>query len=341
MTILQILRALWVVVGGLLGYVFGALWDGEPLASQVGALAGALLGLLVAILESALGRYPLRSLLGATMGLLLGLAAARLMLGIFPPASPTLLDRALLSVGLLFFLGSLGWALGLRKGQEFSLRGLSWSRREERGRDVLLLDTSVIIDGRVADICEAGFLRNTMAMPRFILRELQQIADSSDPMKRARGRRGLDVLKRIQDQGGMEVQILDQDFPRIRDVDGKLVEMARLLDAPILTNDFNLNKVAELQGVRVLNINQLANALKPVFLPGEVMRVRIIKEGKEEGQGVGYLDDGTMVVVDSAKRFLGRSIEVAVTSVLQTAAGRMIFTVVKNNGEAHAQNARE
>jgi uncharacterized protein YacL len=188
-----------------------------------------------------------------------------------------------------------------------------------------VLDTSVIIDGRIADICETGFLDGTLVVPQFVLRELQQVADSSDSLKRNRGRRGLDILQRVQKMAHVHVQIVETDFPEVREVDLKLIELAKRLSGKIVTNDFNLNKVAQLRGVAVLNINELANALKPVVLPGELLRVFVLKEGKESGQGVAYLDDGTMVVVDQGKRAIGRTIEVTVTSVLQTTAGKMIF----------------
>src|SRR4029078_844948 len=188
-----------------------------------------------------------------------------------------------------------------------------------------ILDTSVIIDGRIADICETGFMDGTLVIPQFVLKELQLVADSAACLKRTRGRRGLDILQKIQKMVGIDVMISDIDFPDVREVDLKLIELARSLQAQIVTNDFNLNKLAQLRGVPVLNINELANSLKPVVLPGEFMKVFILKEGKEQGQGVGYLDDGTMVVVDQAKKALGRTIEVSVTSVLQTTAGKMIF----------------
>jgi uncharacterized protein YacL len=224
--------------------------------------------------------------------------------------------------------------LGARKGAEFDLNEYKkLFRGELKEENSKLLDTSVIIDGRVADICETGFLEGTLIIPQFVLRELQQIADSSDPIKRNRGRRGLDILQRIQRSVDVHVKILEQDFPKIRDVDSKLVALGKQLGAKILTNDFNLNKVAELQGVPVLNVNQLANAVRPVVLPGELMNVHILKEGKEYGQGVAYLDDGTMVVVDSARKYVGRNVDVAVTSVLQTTAGRMIFTRLKDDFE--------
>jgi uncharacterized protein YacL len=183
----------------------------------------------------------------------------------------------------------------------------------------------VIIDGRVADICETGFLDGTLVIPQFVLKELQLVADSADSLKRNRGRRGLDILQKIQKMAGLEVMISDLDFPEVREVDLKLIELARALQGKIVTNDFNLNKVAQLRGVAVLNINELANSLKPVVLPGEIMKVFILKEGKEYNQGVAYLDDGTMVVVDNARKLIGKTIDVVVTSVLQTTAGKMIF----------------
>ncbi|HET9943090.1 MAG TPA: PIN domain-containing protein, partial [Terriglobia bacterium] len=188
-----------------------------------------------------------------------------------------------------------------------------------------IFDTSVIIDGRVADICETGFMDGILLIPHFVLRELQQVADSADALKRNRGRRGLDILQRIQKMAGITVQFVENDYPAIREVDMKLIELAKEFEAKIVTNDFNLNKVAQLRGVEVLNINELANALKPVYLPGETMKVFILKEGKEFNQGIAYLDDGTMVVVDNARKMIGKTIDSSVTSVLQTTAGKMIF----------------
>jgi uncharacterized protein YacL len=196
-----------------------------------------------------------------------------------------------------------------------------------------VLDTSVIIDGRVADLCETRFLEGTFLVPHFILDELQHIADSSDSLKRARGRRGLDILNKIQKMGDVDVRIIDEDFPHVKEVDAKLIVLAKKMNAKIVTNDLNLNKVAELQGIRVLNINELCNALRPVVLPGEAIRVFVLKEGKEAGQGVAYLDDGTMIVVDNARRHIGKNVDVIVTSVLQTTAGRMIFTRLKEDTE--------
>jgi len=204
------------------------------------------------------------------------------------------------------------------------------SRWPQRRGSNKILDTSAIIDGRIAEICKSGFIEGTLVVPRFVLEELQRIADSSDPLKRAKGRRGLDILNTIQRYEGMDVKVVDYDFPKIKEVDSKLVALAITMDARIITNDYNLNKVAQLQGVQVLNINELAHALKPAVLPGESLSIQIVREGKEPGQGVAYLEDGTMVVVEEGKRFLGKTIEVTVTSVLQTAAGLMVFTTPKN-----------
>jgi uncharacterized protein YacL len=204
------------------------------------------------------------------------------------------------------------------------LGGLFAAERQPR-KNFKVLDTSVIIDGRIADVCETGFVDGTLIVAQFVLRELQLVADSSDPLKRNRGRRGLDILQRMQKMTNLTVQIVEEDFPQLREVDMKLIELTRHYEGKIVTNDFNLNKVAQLQGLPVLNINELANALKPVVLPGEIMRVFILKEGKEYNQGVAYLDDGTMVVVDNAKKMISKTIDISVTSVLQTTAGKMIF----------------
>jgi uncharacterized protein YacL len=220
-----------------------------------------------------------------------------------------------------------GLLVGANKGDMLNLAALGGLFGGEKAskHSFKILDTSVIIDGRIADIAETGFLDGTLVVPQFVLRELQLVADSADSMKRNRGRRGLDVLQRIQKMVALNVQILEDDFPNVREVDLKLIELAKTYDCKIVTNDFNLNKVAQLHGVEVLNINELANALKPIVLPGEIMRVFILKEGKEYNQGVAYLDDGTMVVVDNAKKMISKTIDIAVTSVLQTTAGKMIF----------------
>ena len=227
---------------------------------------------------------------------------------------------------ILLVFPYLGLIIGGRKGEWLEpARLISLFRAAGPERHYKILDTSVIIDGRVADLCEPGFIDGTLVIPQFVLKELQLVADSSDSMKRNRGRRGLDILQKIQKMSGVDVTISDIDFHDIREVDLKLIELGRTLQGKIVTNDFNLNKVAQLRGVEVLNINELANALKPVVLPGEFMRVFILKEGKEYNQGVAYLDDGTMVVVDNARRMISKNIDIVVTSVLQTTAGKMIF----------------
>jgi uncharacterized protein YacL len=233
--------------------------------------------------------------------------------------------------GLLYGIcGYIGMRTGFKKGDEFQMPGWKpFSKSLPRGENSKILDTSVIIDGRIADITETGFVEGPLLIPQFVLSELQHIADSSDPVKRTRGKRGLEVLHHIQKQVNVDVRIVDTDYPAVKEVDSKLIEMAKEVRGKILTNDSNLNKVAELQGIEVLNINELANALKPVVLPGEDMNVKILKEGKEMGQGVAYLDDGTMIVVDNGRRQIGKTIDVVVTSVLQTPAGRMIFARLK------------
>jgi len=282
---------------------------------------GAILGL-----ERLLRDLRLRVLLGGVAGLVVGGLLATLFLSVVPAESLRAVPPAA-TRGLVFLLfGYLGLAAGASRAGRFSPAGLraSWSEGTD-GRNTKILDTSAIIDGRIADVAETGFLDGALLVPQFVLRELQQIADSSDSLKRNRGRKGLEILQRLKKGGDARVVLSEADFPEIPDVDMKLIELARQTEARILTNDFNLNKIAELRGVRVLNVNTLANALKPVVLPGESMNLFILKEGKEPNQGVGYLDDGTMVVVDNAKRFLGKNIGITVTSVLQTTAGKMFF----------------
>jgi uncharacterized protein YacL len=231
-------------------------------------------------------------------------------------------------------LGYSGLLLGLRAGKDFTLNNIIKAFKTKSDEEhSKIIDTSVIIDGRIVDVCEAGFIEGTFIIPQFILQELQHIADSTDSLRRARGRRGLDILHKIQKINNVVVKIIDEDFPKIKEVDAKLVALARVKGGKIITNDFNLNKVAELQGVTVLNLNELANALKPVVLPGEQMSIFIVKEGKEPSQGVGYLDDGTMVVVDNARKKINQQMDVIVTSVLQTTAGRMIFAKLKEDAE--------
>ncbi|MBI4590720.1 MAG: TRAM domain-containing protein [Candidatus Rokubacteria bacterium] len=292
------------------------------------ALAGFAVGVGVLLVERGFQRVPVERIVWASLGTLFGLVLGHILGAVIQAFVPSAAGpgRALLAL----LLGYLGGAVALRKSEE--LEGLSavlFPKVAARRDMYKILDTSVIIDGRIADICETGFLEGTLIVPQFVLRELQQIADSSDGLKRTRGKRGFDVLQKIQRIPKVKVQIHDLDFPQVREVDRKLIEVAKALGGKVITNDYNLNKVAELSGVSVLNINELANSLKPVVLPGELMHVHVLKEGKESGQGVAYLDDGTMVVVDHGRKYLGQSVDVTVTSVLQTSAGRMIFTRLK------------
>jgi uncharacterized protein YacL len=291
------------------------------------AILGLLLGLFFVLFEIRLEKASLKRLLGAAFGSILGILGALMISHLL---SMTAIDKAANSffqVTLLLLMAYVGLVLGSNKGELLNLGALGGLFNTEKvsRKNFKILDTSVIIDGRIADVCETSFVDGMLIVPQFVLHELQLVADSSDPMKRNRGRRGLDILARMQKMSNITIQIVEEDFPQVREVDLKLIELARLYEGKIVTNDFNLNKVAQLQGVPVLNINELANSLKPVVLPGEIMRVFILKEGKEYNQGVAYLDDGTMVVVDNAKKMISKTIDISVTSVLQTTAGKMIF----------------
>jgi uncharacterized protein YacL len=306
----------------------------RPVDSLTGSVALALgVSLLVVAAETRLRDASVTSVLGGLLGFGVGLLIAR-MIGSALDWTDTENSKVRFLHGLtIVVLPYLGLMLGARRGEWLEpAKFLSLFRDARPQKRYRILDTSVIIDGRVADIVETGFLDGTLIVPQFVLKELQYVADSSDPLKRNRGRRGLDILHRMQKMAGVEVIISDQDYPQVKEVDLKLIELARNLLGRIVTNDFNLNKVAQLRGVDVLNINELTNALKPVVLPGEVMNVFILKEGKEYNQGVAYLDDGTMVVVDNARSRIGRSLDIVVTSVLQTTAGRMIFG--RHSGDA-------
>jgi len=275
------------------------------------------LAAVVFVLGRQLRRVGLHALLGGAAGLLFGLLCAFLVARTLPADTPLFTTMA-----ALLALAYLGIVVGAAQGGAWRAGG---SAVAVEGNAAHLLDTSVIIDGRIADIVATGFLGPVLVIPQFVLHELQLVADSADGSKRNRGRRGLDILKKLQGQAGLEVRIEERDYEAIREVDDKLIELAKATGAKIVTNDFNLNKVAQLHGVAVLNINELANALKPVVLPGETMKVFIQKEGKEPQQGVAYLDDGTMVVVDNARRQIAKTLDITVTSVLQTTAGKMIF----------------
>ncbi len=312
---------------------------GADLLSNVALGAG--LALLAVTFEWLLRKTAVAHMLGAFLGGAIGLLLAK---GI----SEALfwIDHgdqrvAFMHSFILLVFPYIGVVVGGRKGEWLEpARLIAWFRAAGPERHYKILDTSVIIDGRIADLCETGFIDGAMVIPQFVLKELQLVADSSDSMKRHRGRRGLDILQKIQKMSGVEVIISDVDFPEVKEVDLKLIELARTLTGKIVTNDFNLNKVAQLRGVSVLNINELANALKPVVLPGEVMKVFILKEGKEYNQGVAYLDDGTMVVVDNARKMISKTIDIVVTSVLQTTAGKMIFGRYLEPGGAPAPAPR-
>jgi uncharacterized protein YacL len=294
----------------------------------VAASSGLLFSLAIFVIETRLQRASLRRLIGAAVGSILGILGAYLMGLVFARTSIPEGSRSFLGVVLLLVMTYIGLVLGANKGDMLNLQALGGLFGSEKGglrRQPKIFDTSVIIDGRIADICDAHFLDGTLVLPQFVLRELQLVADSADGLKRQRGRRGLEVLQRIQKMPHLEVQVVDDDFPQIAEVDLKLIELAKRYDAEIVTNDYNLNKVATVQGIAVLNVNLLANALKPVVLPGEAMRVFILREGKEYNQGVAYLDDGTMVVVDNGRRSINKTIDITVTSVHQTTAGKMIF----------------
>ena len=298
------------------------------LNSWISAGLGAIAACLVILFELRVRALSLRKLFGAVIGSTLGIIGAFFVSLILRGSMPAGPAQGVLQIFVLLLMGYIGLVIGTNKGDLLNLGALGdlfASERSAGKRNVKLLDTSAIIDGRIADMAETGFLEGALVVPEFILRELQMIADSQDSSRRQRGRRGLDVLQRMQANTQLTVQIVSEDYPNIREVDLKLIELAKDLEAKILTNDFNLNKVAHLHNVPVLNINDLANSLKPVVLPGEKMHILILKEGKEYNQGVGYLDDGTMVVVDHARRMIGRSVEISVTSVLQTASGKMIF----------------
>lgn len=334
--------AVFSIVGAYVGNGLSLYYtpDQQLMYTIVFTLVGALLGFVVTpyftsrplrALRSLVGKLAAETLFSGTIGLVIGLIVAALLS--FPLSLlPDPFGKILPFVGVLLFC-YLGAALFVMRQTDIGnlLSGVS-ARREEGGQGnwaqanrTVLLDTSVIIDGRVADIAKTGFLPGTLLIPRFVLNELQYIADSSDNLRRARGRRGMEVLAELQKAASVVVRISDIDVEGVREVDDKLVILARQMKCPILTNDYNLNRIAELQGVSILNINELANAVKSVVLPGETMTISIIQEGKEVNQGVGYMDDGTMVVIENGNKLIGQTKDVSVTKVLQTAAGRMIF----------------
>ncbi|MEE8449095.1 MAG: PIN domain-containing protein [Thermodesulfobacteriota bacterium] len=331
-----VFKILMVIFVSATGYLITFQVAGSQSLARLGLFGGLVLALLAILIGEVLKRSSFRALVGGVLGLIVFLTPANFLayfffLNLIQPITVKLLALAFVN----FIFGYLGLIVGINQAEKFEpseLQPLSWKGSSAESSKIL--DTSVIIDGRIADVCQSGFAEGPLIIPQFVLRELQQIADSSDASKRARGRRGLDILNHMREELGLNLKVIDEDFPHIRDVDAKLVALAKKLNAKVVTNDFNLNKVAEIQGVKVLNINDLANALRPVILPGEILMVRVLKEGKETGQGVAYLEDGTMVVVDNGIKYLGKNVEVFITSVLQTAAGRMIFGKPKEEESA-------
>ena len=320
---LVVVRVLFVFITALSSYEL------RPLGLQRWPAAGIglLFGVAVVLFEIRLRKISLKRLIGAVIGSILGIIGAYLFSLVIRNSLQPGSTQSFLQLFLMLLMAYVGLVVGAGKGDLLNLAALGGIFGGEKAskKSFKILDTSVIIDGRIADIAETGFLDGVLVIPQFVLRELQLVADSADSMKRNRGRRGLDILQRIQKMAHLNVQIVEEDFPQVREVDMKLIELAKVYDCKVVTNDFNLNKVAQLHGVEVLNINELANSLKPIVLPGETMRVFILKEGKEYNQGVAYLDDGTMVVVDNAKKMISKTIDISVTSVLQTTAGKMIF----------------
>ncbi len=316
----------------------------------LGVLVGVLVGVLAApwlikgglalttVVDQYLAKTPTQDLIMGSLGLIFGLIIANLLGSIL--STMGLVGKIIWLAGT-FLLGYLGLSVAVKKREDIVALFSSLPRfgkeklaKTETKKEILkVLDTSVIIDGRIAELCQSGFIEGTLLVPVFVVDELRHIADSADLLKRNRGRRGLDILNAMKKSAEIKVQIYEnvKGLDDIQEVDAKLVKLGQKLGAKIVTNDYNLNKVAELQGVKVLNINELANAIKPVVLPGEEMTVTVVKDGKEMGQGVAYLDDGTMIVVDGGRRFIGQTVSVLVTSVLQTAAGRMIFAKPKNS----------
>jgi uncharacterized protein YacL len=316
-------RLLFIVVVAITCFLIQPFGRPAPVDAGIGTVIGA----AIVLFEWKLRTVSLKRLIGAAIGSILGICGAYLFALVIRSSVPQGNTQSFLQILVMLLMAYVGLIVGANKGDLLNLAALGgiFGGEKQGKKSYKILDTSVIIDGRIADIAETGFLDGVIVTPQFVLRELQLVADSADSLKRNRGRRGLDILQRLQKVANLQIQIVEDDFPAIREVDLKLIELAKVYEGKIITNDFNLNKVAQLQGVEVLNINELANSLKPIVLPGETMRVFILKEGKEYNQGVAYLDDGTMVVVDNARKMIGKTIDVSVTSVLQTTAGKMIF----------------
>ena len=336
------LRAFFIILASIVGYYVGALLGNfnTPWALKGGAI-GFLGSAVIIVLEIGMRRFSIRNLSAAVFGLIFGFFMSWIVTSVLKLIPMSIELFSSLQIILILIFCYLGMIIAMRGKDEFNLI-IPYVKfvRQDRKDDIIILDTSVIIDGRISDLFQTHFIEGRLVIPRFVLKELQQIADSQDALKRNRGRRGLDILNKIQKNTTLDVRIQEEDFPEVKEVDAKLVKLAKLLGARIFTNDFNLNKIAELQGIAVLNINELANALRPIVLPGESMEVRISKEGKEHSQGVAYLDDGTMVVVDNSKHLIGQAVKVTVTSVLQTSAGRMIFAKLEETSRSSGWKGR-
>jgi uncharacterized protein YacL len=331
---LWVIRILFLSLSTVGGYAVSQVrpeYVGGPYSAPIGMVIGFGFGMLMIAIDEMLKGFSLRAFSATTFGLLLGTVVAHLIdsSGLFEKAEdPT---RWLIRLGLFLSFGYIGMVLAMRSNKEdFSLI-IPYVRfaKQNKPDNLLLLDTSVIIDGRIADLVEANFVEGLIIVPRFVLKELQQIADSSDSIKRARGRRGLEMLNRIQRNQRNEVKIHDGDFPEESEVDAKLVRLARNLGAKLFTNDFNLGKIAELQSVNHVNLHELAKSMRLVLLPGEMLTLRIVREGKDKGQGVGYMPDGTMVVVNNAQNAVGHQVEVQVQTLHQTGAGVIVFAELK------------
>jgi uncharacterized protein YacL len=317
-----IFRLLIVAIVSVAGYFFPPF----EISGQYGGLAGFFLSVLIIYLETRIRKSQFKVIWSSTLGTFAGVLIGWGLGAIYQSIAQEQSTTTFIKIFFLVIMPYIGFLVGTRKYEWLDPTYLTrFFKEESTGRSSKILDTSVIIDGRISDICDTAFIDGDLVVPQFILKELQLVADSADSVKRQRGRRGLDVLDQLQKSSRASVVITEIDFPEVKDVDSKLIELAKHMDAKIITNDFNLNKVAQLQGVAVLNINELANALKPVVLPGEMINVFILKEGKEKDQGVAYLDDGTMVVVDNSRKMIGQNVEITVTSVLQTTVGKMIF----------------
>lgn len=319
-----IIKLAIIVAGGGVGWFFNPSGLDQVSSALIGIALSLVLVVGLTFFEKSTPGMIVGGIAGFLVSAFLAVVLNSLVFGGMDPANAG--EFSFIAYVLTTAICVSGTYFGIVKGRWLTPVNIRSALSAERERKSFkILDTSVIIDGRVADICEAGFLDGALVVPQFVLKELQQIADSSQSIKRNRGRRGLEILQKVQKMSHVQVIIAEKDFPEIPEVDLKLIELARSIGGKIVTNDFNLNKVAQLRGVSVLNINELANALKPVVLPGEIMQVFILKEGKEANQGIGYLDDGTMVVVDNSSHMIGTNIELVVTSVLQTTAGKMIF----------------